>query len=97
MKKQTQEFKIELPAGIQGELSFAQFCEFCDHFGCDLLGKTRSGNWIIETDEIMNIYWLGANMAFSYNSPMTVSYLEKIKQRNTHEKSTHKTAHTSPR
>ncbi len=79
MKKRTKEYQIELPSGIEGELSFAQFCDFCEHFGCDLLGKTRSGTWIVETDETMNLFWLGANMAFAYKTPLTVSYLEKLK------------------
>jgi len=79
MKKQTQEFKIELPADIHGELSFAQFCEFCEHFGCDVLGKTRGGTWIIESADTMNFFWLGANMAFVRQTPLTVSYLEKVK------------------
>lgn len=73
------EYKIELTHDVIGDMTFEQFSDFCTHFGCSLEGKTRHNTWIIETDDIMNIYWLGANMAMpKSNSPLSVTVRDKI-------------------
>ncbi len=71
-------YQIELPAGIQGDMTFAMFSDLCEHFNCSLEGKTRSGSWIIESEDAANFYWLGANMALRINTPLSVSIAEKI-------------------
>jgi hypothetical protein len=73
---------IQLPKGIEGDLSFAQFQEICHHFNCELLGKTRSHEWQIESEDPANFYWLGANMAFRKETPLSISYVESIAQNN---------------
>ncbi len=69
--------KIELPQGIQGDLTFEQFDKLCDHFGCSL-AKTRSGTWIIESEAPVNFFWLGANIYNRTVTPLTISVTEKI-------------------
>ncbi len=70
--------RLELPAGIQGDMSFAQFSDLCEYFHCSLEGKTRNHTWIIESEEVINFYWLGANMALRINTPLSMSIAEKI-------------------
>lgn len=55
--------KLQLPAGIEGDWTFAQFDDVCTHFSCTLEGKTRSGEWIISSDDPINFFWLGGNMS----------------------------------
>ena len=70
--------EIELPKGIEGDLTFAQFDELCSRFNCNLLGKCRNGVWKVETDDVINFFWLGANIYNRTETPLTISITQKI-------------------
>lgn len=56
---------MDIPAGIEGDMNYAAWDDFCQHFECTLLGKTRNGEWWISTDNPKNFFWLGMNLALS--------------------------------
>lgn len=75
-------FYIYLPVGVEGDLTFAQFKKLCKHFDCEVQPKKKNDTeYSIFSEDAMNFFWLGANMAFQgYGSSLTETIKEKIKR-----------------
>ncbi len=71
--------EIRIPIGCEGNnVSFENFHAFCEEFGCELHKKRRGdAEWHITSDDATNFFWLGMNLNFKHESPISISSASK--------------------
>lgn len=66
---------IELPVGVISE-NFSKVKAYCNHFNC-VIHKEKDGYNIVETEDPINLFWLGANLHLKSTSSLTITPAEK--------------------
>lgn len=69
---------IELPIDFFSDTPFDKVKAYCNHFGCSI-SKPRKGDniYTIQSDNPINFFWLGANVALKSESSLTITPAEK--------------------
>lgn len=69
--------KIELPIGFISD-DFEKAKAYCEHFNCTIHKSKRGTAFnVIESDDALNFFWLGANVNLKSTSSLTITAAEK--------------------
>lgn len=73
-------YTIYLPVGCISE-DYEKAKKYCQHFNCTI-HKSKKGSCVnkITTQDLINFFWLGANINLQSKSPLTVTISEKLLQ-----------------
>lgn len=66
-----------LPVGLISE-SFEKVKAYCEHYNC-VAHKPKRGSayYLVESEESINFFWLGANLNLKSTSSLTITASEK--------------------
>lgn len=66
-------YQIKIPIGSIA-YDYLSFRSYCAHFQCNVIEPKRGHiDYVIETDEYVNFYWLGLNLNFRHDTPLSIS------------------------
>ena len=77
IKNKKDQYKIELPIGCISN-DFEKAKAYCANFNC-IIHKSKRGTAhnVIESNEVINSFWLGANINLKSTSSLTITSAEE--------------------